>query len=365
MKRMVRGAAFGIAAILCAAILAWAPTGTAKEEASKKEVKAKDAGAKAAKLEACPAEEVDMGMRLLKHPEMEKKALPGTVCPVKAGQVKDIGGYLERSRREECCMMPLRMRELKSGDWEVRALAASHLSLTRDPRVIAPLMKLLESDPSEHVRGVAAGALGDMGSDKAIPTLRKALDDKSLTVSMQAATALVECGNAAAPKLFLIFVARGATKRLAGMAQQDALSVRRAALGTLAMMNDIDAYRTIRNVMYDEREDDQVRCYAAEALSSTRTYNTSRDLKNGLGADATGVALCVAEVMKNKGDRATVAPTLLFIAKGKQNPSWQRVKALEILGDIGGDQVMDGVRPLMKDADRAVQSAAKEIVGKD
>ncbi|MEK9144363.1 MAG: HEAT repeat domain-containing protein [Elusimicrobiota bacterium] len=62
-----------------------------------------------------------------------------------------------------------------------RAQAAAALGLSRDPRVIEPLMAALK-DPADAVQANAAMALGKLRDPRAAGALRKALEDDNADV---------------------------------------------------------------------------------------------------------------------------------------------------------------------------------------
>jgi hypothetical protein len=60
----------------------------------------------------------------------------------------------------------------------------------KDPRAEPDLVVLLEGDEYIHVRGLCAVALGELGSDTAVPALEKALEDEYYYVRLYAARSL-------------------------------------------------------------------------------------------------------------------------------------------------------------------------------
>lgn len=71
-----------------------------------------------------------------------------------------------------------------------RRLTAKTLGATKDRRALAPLLKLLKTDPSWQVRADTASGLGLLGDSRAIPDLNNAiLRDKDEAVRKRAAKA--------------------------------------------------------------------------------------------------------------------------------------------------------------------------------
>lgn len=122
-------------------------------------------------------------------------------------------------------------------------------------RFVGELLGLLHSsDPS--VRSSAATALGIIGDERVIPSLRSAADDPDATVAAAAAIARARLGDVSAPK--------EACERLSdllrgGDAEQRAMAAR--ALGALGLH---DAYCPLVDALGDEVAD--VRRDAADAL---------------------------------------------------------------------------------------------------
>jgi len=94
--------------------------------------------------------------------------------------------YTDDITRQDCLEMlegigsaavPELLETLRRPDLGVkgRRLTALALGGTGDPRALAPLVRLLESDPSWEVRADAASALGALGDPKALEPLGKAV----------------------------------------------------------------------------------------------------------------------------------------------------------------------------------------------
>jgi len=73
-----------------------------------------------------------------------------------------------------------------SADWKVRRAAAGALGELGDQRTVNPLVKAL-GDCDVIVRSIAAEALGKLGDARAVEPLIKALGDRDVTVSSAAA----------------------------------------------------------------------------------------------------------------------------------------------------------------------------------
>ena len=134
--------------------------------------------------------------------------------------------------------------------------SATHNGLRGDgDRFVGELLGLLHSlDPS--IRSAAATALGVIGDERVVPSLRSAADDPDPSVAAAAALARARLGDRSAPQ--------EACKRLSeqlrdGDSEQRALAAR--ALGALGLH---DAYGPLIDALNDREPD--VRRDAADAL---------------------------------------------------------------------------------------------------
>lgn len=77
-------------------------------------------------------------------------------------------------------------QQLVADDPRVRSAAARSLGMIGDPRAIAPLTERLEDDTEDPVRGSAAWALVQIGTDEALSTVAAFTDDPSHLVATEA-----------------------------------------------------------------------------------------------------------------------------------------------------------------------------------
>lgn len=78
-------------------------------------------------------------------------------------------------------------QQLVAGDPEVRSMAARALGMIGDPRAIDPLADALETDEAEPVRGSAAWALVQIGTQEALDMVLEYREDTSFLVEQEAA----------------------------------------------------------------------------------------------------------------------------------------------------------------------------------
>lgn len=87
-------------------------------------------------------------------------------------------------------------QQLVSDSVEVRSMAARSLGMIGDPRAIDPLVQVLEADDIPHVRGSAAWALVEIGTERALEAVAEYADDPSFLVEAEAEKAQVAASTA-------------------------------------------------------------------------------------------------------------------------------------------------------------------------
>ena len=177
-------------------------------------------------------------------------------------------------------VVPL-IKVLSDDDSDVRKTAAKALGRLNDKRAINPLVKTL-SDDEYYVRGAAAEALGQLGDKRAVDPLIEALSDNERWVRSFAAGALGQLGdNRAVDPLIKTLLSddhSGVRQRAAWAlgrpgnnravdplikALSDELSVRGAATDALVQLGDVTVGPLIKALSDDHS---RIRWYAAEAL---------------------------------------------------------------------------------------------------
>jgi HEAT repeat protein len=82
------------------------------------------------------------------------------------------------------------LKDLSAEDTGRRFTATVRLGKARDARAVGPLCKRLATDTDLFVRRACARALGEIGSEKAVPALIDALTDEEIFVALEAAKVL-------------------------------------------------------------------------------------------------------------------------------------------------------------------------------
>jgi hypothetical protein len=96
--------------------------------------------------------------------------------------------------------LPVLEKALADEKASIRRLAVVYLGMIEDEKVLPFLYEAVLHDPSVTVRRTAGDCLSDFGSEKAIPTMIKALKDKNKLVRWRAAMFLYEVGDKSAIK---------------------------------------------------------------------------------------------------------------------------------------------------------------------
>ncbi len=144
------------------------------------------------------------------------------------------------------------MKDLKSDDPLVREEAVDALGATKNENGVSVLAGILFNDSDDDVRMSAADALGMIGSEDAIDTLKEALNDNSVVVRMSAVESLGSVGNED--------VVSSLSKALLDKDKE----VRESVVESLGMIGGEMAIQALQSALSDE--DKYVRESAAEIL---------------------------------------------------------------------------------------------------
>ncbi|MBE9169245.1 virulence factor [Pleurocapsales cyanobacterium LEGE 06147] len=140
---------------------------------------------------------------------LEQAALAGSQSPVptseKASQ-EDLLALLESSDwkvrlkaiqklKINTGTFPTLVKALDDSQAAIRRWAAALLGASEMPEAVKPLSRVVLNDSSSVVRRTAGDALSDLGNEQAIPTMCRALQDRSKLVRWRAARFLNEMGD--------------------------------------------------------------------------------------------------------------------------------------------------------------------------
>ena len=256
-------------------------------------------------------------------------------CP--ESRREELVATLERSSAESLAL--LAMDHMSSPDAAERALALTLAGRAGRPESVRGIAGALQ-DPTPQVRRVAAQALTSVRSSDAIPALGRALSDPDL-------------------------------------------EVRISAVQALSMIDDDDVLDPLITALKDPEA--RVREVAGEALVRWRSPAAARRLAMALSSPS--LRRPVGEVLKRMGPAAvdplvnilldedgdlsaTVGQLLQdlvgpgpFLERLSSMNADERLRAVEVLGALGGDQAVDGMIRALSDPVEKVRIRAVTLLG--
>ena len=198
---------------------------------------------------------------------------------------------------------------------------------TRLEEAIAFLSAALQHHEDINVRGIAASALGKLGSVKAIPVLLQALQDGNFIVRGSAADALGKLGDA------------NTMLALIQVFQNESLPFRESAVKALGNLGNVDAIPTLLHALKDE--DFNIRWNASYALGQLGNVEVIPNLLNALNDEHCIVRMSAADALGKLGS-AEAIPALLHASKDVS--SYVRssvVKALKAISPLSPPALQD------------------------
>ncbi len=222
---------------------------------------------------------------------------------------------------------------LKDSDWGVRWSAAYALGNIGSETAIPGLLKALE-DSDKDVRKNTAEALGKIGSETAIPRLLKALEDSDGYVRKNAAQALGKIGSETAIP--------GLLKAL----EDSDKDVRKNTAEALGKIGSETAIPRLLKALEDS--DGYVRSNAAEALGKIGSETAIAGLLKALEDSNSDVRWKAAFALGNIGSETAIAGLLKAL---EDSDGDFRRKAAEALGKIGTETAMTELIKCLKNPD--------------
>jgi len=203
-----------------------------------------------------------------------------------------------------------------------RESATFALGLLRNDAKARKLAERALSDAKAEVRSAGAAALGEMGSRRSIPKLRKALDDKDPSVALAAAHALHRMHDKSSYEVFY----EVPTKQRKGgkgllSSQMSTLSDPKkvAQLGLEAGIGFIPFARLGWRAVREVRKDDSspVRAASALALAEDPDPATTKVLADQAGDNSWIVRAAALEALAKRGDPSALDTVKLYILDEK------------------------------------------------
>ena len=263
---------------------------------------------------------------------------PGAPCAERA-RIAHLIGELGSTRADE-----LLFSGLSDQSPELRACCAASLGRLAPAGAARRIVELLE-DPDAQVREAALEALQRLsGADPA--ELAGLCEELALS-------ALPGKRRDAA----LLFCGAGDGERLSLLAKDEAASVRRAAVASLARVRLPQTLGTLAMALSDEEP--EVRVAAAQALAETGGAGVLEPLLLALNDSDPWVQTAALKGLSALGDRAALPGITLLLSRA-QGPVL--IAGLAALAAVGGEGELAPVRKALGDGDEEVVKAAIGIL---
>ncbi|WP_309745092.1 MULTISPECIES: HEAT repeat domain-containing protein [unclassified Chamaesiphon] len=212
----------------------------------------------------------------------------------------------------------------------------------------AALIKDLEN-PNVHVREMTANALGDLGSNSAIPLLIKNLQEHpDFSMRMKAATALGKIGD------------RDTVDTLLVALQDKHEYVRGCAAEALGLLKDDRAIEPLL-IALEDRYYWGVRTSAAQALGKLGSIQAIEPLIQMLVDSEPMIRFCAAAALGDLGSDLSVEPLIQALAD--EHPQ-VRKDAAEALGKIGNERAIEVLESQLREGDLYIRQGAINGLGK-
>jgi len=203
-----------------------------------------------------------------------------------------------------------------------RASATFALGLVRNDARARKLAEKALSDPKPEVSSAGAAALGEMGSRKSIPKLRKLLDDKDPSVALAAAHALHRMHDKSSYEVFYAILTRqrkGQKGLISGQMSTLSDPKKMAQLGFEEGIGFIPfagmGWRAIKEVKKDDSS--PVRAASARMLAEDPDPAMTKVLEDQAGDKSWIVRAAVLEALAKRGDPAALNTVELYLMDEK------------------------------------------------
>lgn len=298
-----------------------------------------------------------------------------------------------------------------TGNRDVSSCAGYALKKIGSETVVSGLLAVLKDDRGRFRRTEAADLLGEIGSESAVPGLLALLKYKGSHVAGSAAEALAKIGSESAISGVLAALEDSSTRKIAvytlermknvsttpallvalrdsdsqvryGAAQalskmgvdDDAIAfglltaledeepnVRNRAAYALSKIGSPTAVPGLLVALKDK--DSSVRSMVVIALGETGDVTVAHKILAALEDECSGVRDSAMTALESVGD-ATAMSKLLDIYRNRDEPHHTRVKALRVLGKIGGEAAASELLAISKNEHSFGQLQAIDALGK-
>ena len=210
------------------------------------------------------------------------------------------------------------------------------------------LLKTLESSSNPNRRRKAAETLGEIGDQRFVEPLMRALNDEGYGVKRGAAEALGKIGDG-----------RAVEPLIRALNESHDVNVRLQAARALSKIGDGRVVEPLMRALNDEHY--AVRSGAAEALGKIDDERVVEPLMRALNDENQFVRSGAAEALDRRGDRRAAEPLMQALSDEYKSVRYHAAKAL---GKIGDERALEPLIRALNDEYGYVRHYAVEALGK-
>jgi HEAT repeat protein len=267
---------------------------------------------------------------------------------------------------------PALAKALSDVDDEVRAKAAGALGRLGDRRAVSYLLDHLLTDPAPFVRARIAGALGQFDDPEVIDRLVRALGDPAWWVRLRSVEALEQIGANAERPLQVALDDPDPEIRIRAAVALERMGVPARLMATIEGATDTPETHQLlvkfgvagaRELLAEHLSHPAapVRMAMIRAIRQAERRDIADELIERGGVDPDADVRCAAfETLHALALREAVPAALSALGDGDQRV---RAAATLLLGDLGGSELGDMIRPRATDAEPLVRAAAARALG--
>jgi HEAT repeat protein len=267
---------------------------------------------------------------------------------------------------------PSLVRSLGDPEDEVRAKAATALGRLGDRRAVGYLLEHLLTDPAPFVRARIASALGQFGGPEVIDRLVRALGDPAWWVRMRSVEALEQIGSAAQGPLLVALDDPDSEIRVRAAVALERLGVpdnlvrmiesgerSPEAFDTLVRFATSGTRESLAELA--QHPSPQVRETVVRAAQRAERRDLGDELLQIASADSEAALRALAfRTLRSLSVREALPAAIV----GLSDPDHRvRAAAVDLVGDLGGPEIVGLLRAQTTDPDPTVRAAAARALG--
>ncbi len=226
-----------------------------------------------------------------------------------------------------------------------------HMARVRGATRFAPSAVHLMSDPSIHVRALAAAALGQFGDEPGIEALLETKDGEHTEVKKAVVEAFKRLRDVRCIPLLSRWTGR--------VGENDGL--RKLGCEALGAIADDAGMPVLQRILTDETVADDIRGEAARAIGMIGVPEAHVHLVGGLKNERPWIRARCAEGLALARDASSFPLVVPLLAASE--PWMVRTLAIEAVARLGGEKALDHVSPLLADKEIQIRSSACVALG--